>query len=374
MPHARSKTLANGEVRWYAAYRGADGCVHEQGGFASKRKAESEAHRLQLEAERGVFAAPLDARMSFANFVESHYRPAISGLEVTTQAGYDSVLRTHFLPRFGHLPMKGITPPMVQAWINEMGAEDGGARRLSARSVVKFHAVLHAVFALAVEQRVVTYNPCSASRLPKVVKKPKQIITPEQFDAIVEQIPSDHVMLVLLAIETGMRWGELTALRRCDIDTQNNLVLVRRATVEVAKRLSPSGEARFIKPYPKSGEQRDIQIEPATIQMLREHCLAFGIAPDNLLFTTRTGTILSRSTFRARVWIPAIEAAGLSCRVRFHDLRAAHISWLLAGGADVVTTMLRAGHKHLATTQEYVGTLPDSGDRALAALRKVRGR
>jgi len=67
-------------------------------------------------------------------------------------------------------------------------------------------------------------------------------------------------------------------------------------------------------------------------------------------------------------------ASGLDFHVRVHDLRHAHASWLLAGGADLKTVMERMGHTQIMTTQKYLHTLPDAQDKALAALESVRRR
>lgn len=58
----------------------------------------------------------------------------------------------------------------------------------------------------------------------------------------------------------------------------------------------------------------------------------------------------------------------------FHGLRAAHDAWLLAGGADLQVVKERLGHRQIAATQQYLGVIPDAGDRALAPFRKIRGR
>jgi integrase len=344
--------------------------MHEEGGFNSRREAEKIAHKREVEAERGIGASPRASRMTFERYVDDYYWPATEhNLEPTTRAAYQSYLRKHFRPRFGHLPMRRITRPVIQSWVNGVAASG-----LSPRSIVKYHALLHRIFEEAVRDQVIGFNPCAGVTLPKVVRKPKQIITPAQFDAIMAHVPARYRLFVLLGIETGMRWGELAALRRCDVDTSSDLVHVRRTAVEVPKRLSPTGEQRYIKDYTKNNEHRIVHIDAMTTQLIREHVLANGIAQDALLFTTTAGSIISRNTFRGRVWVPAVTAAELPQHVRFHDLRAAHISWILAGGADIVSTMERVGHRQMSTTQQYVGTLPDSGERALAAFRRVRDR
>jgi site-specific recombinase XerD len=67
-----------------------------------------------------------------------------------------------------------------------------------------------------------------------------------------------------------------------------------------------------------------------------------------------------------------VKDAKIEQKVTFHNLRAAHASWLLAGGADIIVVQDRLGHRQITTTRQYTGTLPDSGDRALAAFRKIR--
>ena len=78
--------------------------------------------------------------------------------------------------------------------------------------------------------------------------------------------------------------------------------------------------------------------------------------------------------FREKVWRPAVKKAGLKIPVRIHDLRHAHASWLLAGGADLQVVKQRLGHGSLRTTEKYLHTLPDADETALDALSKMRNR
>ena len=81
-----------------------------------------------------------------------------------------------------------------------------------------------------------------------------------------------------------------------------------------------------------------------------------------------------RLPFRTRVWRPAIAASGIDFDVRVHDLRHAHASWLLAGGADLKSVMDRMGHTQIQTTQKYLHTLDGADERALAAFHTIRNR
>src|SRR5947209_11072788 len=369
MAYAEKKTLKGGKVVYYAVYTGPDGRRRTAGSFPSKREAEKAADTQEKTISHGNWADPTESKMTFRDYVDPSSWPTTAHLEVSTRAAYRYYLAKHFLPTFGHRQMRLINPSLVQSWVNDVSAG-----KLAPRSVVKYHALLHKIFARALIDRVVPTNPCTHTELPKVVAKPKRIITVEQFDAILTHVPARYRTMVLLAIETGLRWGELVALRPCDIDFSARAVVVRRVLVEVAKKNSPTGERCFIKDYPKDDEQRSVSIDKTTGKLLREHMLEYSVRDTDLLFTSKAGTALSRNNFRTKYWNRAVRASALEQKVTFHNLRAAHASWLLAGGADIISVQERLGHRRVTTTQQYTGTLPDAGERALAAFRKIRYR
>jgi hypothetical protein len=90
--------------------------------------------------------------------------------------------------------------------------------------------------------------------------------------------------------------------------------------------------------------------------------------------TVTTDGHIPRSWFRANVWAPARTSAGLDDTVRVHDLRHAHASWLLAGGADIEVVKERLGHGSILTTQKYLHSLPEANDAAVDAFTKIRRR
>lgn len=83
---------------------------------------------------------------------------------------------------------------------------------------------------------------------------------------------------------------------------------------------------------------------------------------------------IPRRWFRDHIWRPAMTTAWLPGTVRPHDLRHAHASWLLAGGADLQYVRERLGHANITTTQQYLHTLEDTDDTALAAFASIRDR
>ena len=133
----------------------------------------------------------------------------------------------------------------------------------------------------------------------------------------------------------------------------------------------------IVKDYPTDNEFRTLRVSETLLTRIARRIEQLGLGRDDLIFAsteTAGGNPISRNTFRTRVWLPALQRSGIDFHVRVHDLRHAHASWLLAGGADLKTVMERMGHAQIMTTQKYLHTLPDADDKALAAFEAVRQR
>ncbi|MEO6204245.1 MAG: site-specific integrase [Mycobacteriales bacterium] len=371
MAFAKKRIGAGGKVSFTAVYLDPDGRERSAGTFDGKREAEKAARRAQNAVESAEWIDPVDGKLTFERYVEDYWWPSRQ-LELTTRAAYRSYLDKHFLPYFGKRPMSSITPTVVEAWIAK--ALVGG---LSAASVRKYHSMLKTIFQRAVRDRVLLTNPCAATELPKAVRTPRTIPTPEQFERLIGEVPPRWRLMILVEIETGLRWGELVALRPASIDFLRRLVHVRETVVEVSRKISPTGQRMQFKAYPKNDQHRTLTIGQPLVDLLAAHIVERELGSDDLLFPSslRPGAgPVSRNTFRTKVWLPALERAGLDFHVRIHDLRHAHASWLLAGGADLKAVMERMGHSQLMTAQRYLHALPDADERALAAFERIRSR
>jgi integrase len=371
MSYAKKRTGAGGKITYTAVYLDPDGRERSAGTFEGKREAERAARRAQNAVEVAEWIDPVDGKLTFERYVEDYWWPSRQ-LELTTRAAYRSYLDKHFLPYFGKRPMNSITPTVVEAWIAKALREG-----LSAASVRKYHSMLKTIFQRAVRDRVLLTNPCAATELPKAVRKPRTIPTPEEFDRLISEIPKRWRLMMLVEIETGLRWGELVALRPGSIDFLRRQIHVRETVVEVSRKISPTGERMQFKAYPKNDQHRTLVVGQQLIELLSADIRARELARDALLFPSslKEGTRpVSRNTFRTKTWLPALGRAGLDFHVRVHDLRHAHASWLLAGGADLKAVMERMGHSQLLTAQRYLHTMPDADEQALAAFERIRSR
>jgi integrase len=138
--------------------------------------------------------------------------------------------------------------------------------------------------------RRIAHNPCADTDLPKVVPARQRIITPAQFETLLAAVPDRYRILVLSAIETGMRWGELAALRPRHLDLTAGVVRVQETIVEVSKKDSPTGQRMIVKAYPKDNEPRTMRISTTLTEALDQRIRDLGLTEDALLFgSTRAG-------------------------------------------------------------------------------------
>jgi len=116
-------------------------------------------------------------------------------------------------------------------------------------------SILNSIFTTALNDQVTYIHPCRGVKIPTVPTTPRAIITPEQFDAIYGALPdADAQLLVETAIESGLRWGELTELRVSDLDSASRMLTVSRKVIELNREFHPDGKRLLVKHYPKDKE------------------------------------------------------------------------------------------------------------------------
>ncbi|HZL06852.1 MAG TPA: hypothetical protein VFE45_15785 [Coriobacteriia bacterium] len=236
----------------------------------SERQAERAAHRSESTVETGAWISSAAGRVTFRDYVQQVWLPS-RHVEVSTMAGYRSYLDKHFLPFFGDRPMAEILPSFVQDWVTAAVASG-----LSATSVRKYHVMLHSVFKRAVRDRVILTNPCEAIELPKVPPRKARILAPEEYDRLASEIPDWFQVLVMTDIETGLRWGELIALRPRHIDFLRKTISVEQTIVEVSRKHSPTGERMIVKDYPKDNEFRTLRVSETLLTRRVRNSLSLG--------------------------------------------------------------------------------------------------
>lgn len=255
----------------------------------------------------------------------------------------------HLLPEFGDQSLEAITSERVDAYRARLVAEG----KLSARTINKTLIVMGPVFRRAQRVYGLPYNPVRGiERQPDKRSGDIDVLAPAEVEALAEAAASEQdAALFRVAAFTGLRLGELRALRWSDIDFTKRLLHVRRDYT--ANTLG----------VPKSGKVRSVPLIDQAARALdglsrREHF----IDPDDLVFIGEAGGYFDESALRRRLRI-ALDQAKLK-PIRFHDRR--HTFGTIAVQAfplsDVRAYM---GHTDIATTMIYVHHVPqaDAADR-----------
>jgi integrase len=174
-----------------------------------------------------------------------------------------------------------------------------------------------------------------------------------------EAVAPRYRALVLLGAFTSLRWGELCALRRTDIDLAARTVRVQRTLTELQRGGLAFGP-------PKSDAGTRLVVFPKLITPALSGHLANFVATqaDALIFTAPSGVLLRRSNFRRRVWLPAIAAAHLP-PIHFHDLRQTGNHLTANSGANLRELMARMGHSSTRAALVYLH-LTDERQREIA--------
>ena len=182
------------------------------------------------------------------------------------------------------MKMRDIGPGQVREWITALKARGVSPRRIEYSK----SSVLGAIFTAALDDGVIVAHPSRRVVTDPVPRKPRRILTAAQFDAVYAALPdSDAQLLVETAVETGLRWGELTELRARDIDFATGLLTVSRAVIAVSRKHHSSGGRFWVKNYPKDKEYRQLRMSDQIVRKLSEHVTAHGLEAGDLLFARR---------------------------------------------------------------------------------------
>ena len=272
---------------------------------------------------------------------------APEGITPKTAERYRQLADQQEIPHLGAVARQKRRPAQVKDWhatLLARGGKDG--RPLGARTVGHAHRVLHRALARAVEAEIVSRNVASAIRPPKVEYKEMEILDAAQMADVLVKI-ADHTLhpVAALALATGLRRGELLALRWGDVDLDGATLRVERSLEETSAGL------RFKMPKTRHG-RRNVSLPRSAVHVMRAHrtkqlelrlALGQGRAPgDAMVFSRLDGSPLSPDNL-SRDWRRLVIARKLP-KVSFHALRHSHASALIAAGLDVVSVSRRLGH------------------------------
>jgi integrase len=274
----------------------------------------------------------------------------LTGVEDDTRNRYRQQLQ-QIVGDLGDPPVAGVSSQMVGEWVNTCLSAGWAPKTVANYHGIWFSAMQHAcVIGLRGD------NPCAGTRLMRRRGRAEvcRFLTEHEFGQLRAAAPRDSEALLVTAVGTGLRWGELTALHAGDLVTYAGAPALH---VKRAWKKADDGSLRLGAPKTRSSTRSVTLAEPIAARL---HEICAGKGPGDLIFTAPRGGHWSQPTFYRRRWVPILEAAGRqdgNRRLRFHDLRHTHAAWLISAGVPLPVVQHRLGHASITTTVDLYGGL-----------------
>ncbi len=321
------------------------------------------------EVEQGSLIPGKDHRLgAFLDHWLEHIRRR--ALKISTYLRYRDILDVHILPRLGHLSLRNLAPEHLERFYARK-MEEG----LSERTIHIMHTIMHQALALAVKRRLIATNVCDEVDLPRVPTYEARTFSKEEARAFLRAVKGTRFeVLFTVALLTGMRRGELLALRWEDINWEEGSIHVRRTVNRYGK-----GQGYVISDTKTAASRRKILFPPLVRDLLTRHReqqitlrerAQKTWQEQGLVFSSRVGTIINPN-YVGEELRAVLERAHLP-RMRFHDLRHSTATLLLGEGVHPKVVQELLGHSTIRMTLDtYSHVLPSLHQEAVYKLQAV---
>ena len=311
--------------------------------------------------------------MSLGEFLELWLAHMRERVRATTYEGYDCLLRCHVPPDLRKLSLTALTPLRLQRVYAELLARGDGRRALSAGTVLNLHLVLTQSFGQAVRWQLLTSNPAAGAQPPRPRRSQPFSVSPELLDRLIAAATGTPLEPpVAIAAATGMRRGEILALRWGDLSDDLSLAHVRaslqatRAGLaferpKTARSRRAIALPQFLRPFLE--RQRRAQAE-------QQERLGEAWQRSDLVVTRNDGSPVNPDSLSS-AWRRLLRKHALP-PVRFHDLRHAHATLMLLQGVHPKVVSERLGHASVGITLDtYSHVLPSLQSQAVEAFDRL---
>ncbi len=291
----------------------------------------------------------------FRSFVQEWEAQAHPTLKYATQEHYKYIVNSHLLPVFGNVQLRLISRESIQMFLADKIKEG-----LSWRTVKHCRTTLGTILGTAEFWGYIEDNPVRKTRLPRRGPQPERtLLSPEQLYSLLLRLPDPSRSLVWLLVLTGLRIGELLALRWQDVDLNTGILRVRRTLYE----------GHFDEPKTRSSN-RAVPLSAKGVQIL-SNMRPQAADPDALVFRTKKGTPLCRRNLTNRQLVPVCEELKIP-KIQWHSLRHANATLLDAVGTPLGTVQSLLGHASPEITRgTYLHSLPAGAKEAVQKVEDL---
>jgi integrase len=346
----------------------------------TRQEAADQLARALSDLGRGLFVAPhkLTVGEWLNTWLREYKQPRVRPL---TFDNYERVIRCHLIPALGHIPLQDLRPQHVQRFYNEK--RQAGMAENTLRVL---HVVLHMALMQALRNQLVTRNVSEATEPPSGKSRPPRPLTLAQIGQLLAAIADDRLYpAILLGFATGLRRGELLALRWQDVNLEAGLIQVRQKLVRVSVHdAAAPRRTRLVFQEPKTEQsRRTLPIHADVVETLRQHkarqaeeklLMGQGYEDHGLVFCGANGRPLDPVNFY-RHFLTLLRRVGLP-RSRVHDIRHAFATTMRELGESPKTVQTMLGHASIKTTLDIYSHVSldlekQAAARLNAALREA---
>jgi integrase len=324
----------------------------------TEREAIRKKNEMLRELEQGTLATGPQRKLG--EYLEDWLENVQKGqLRISSYVKYKKNIK-YVVAELGDVWLQKLTPEQVQRFYTRLGKkkEDGG-KGLSSKTVHEVHGVLHLALKNAVRWNYVSRNVCDLVESPRIVSREPTPLTLEQARAFLESVRQHRLeVLLTLTVVTGMRRGELVALRWSSVDLNRKTLLVLH-TVDYIPKYG------YVETEPRTAAgKRMINLPDFLIDMLKQHRtrlleqqLKMGETWENreLVFPDLHGGYFNPG-YLDKLFTRLLREAGVS-RMHFHDLRHSAATILLSMGVNIKVIQQLSGHSDIAITLRVYGHL-----------------
>jgi integrase len=353
---------------------------HWQSVKGTKQRAEKELAAIINNLESGLYVKP--TKTTLAAFLEQWLHDYVStNTAPKTSERYAQIVRLHLIPNLGSIPLIQLRPEHLQSYYASALANGriNGNGGLSAQTVTHHHRLLSEALNHAVKWGIIARNIATAVDPPRPEKKEITTLAPDDFPLLLAEAQKlerssefPYYIFFFTALHTGMRRGELLALRWCDIDLDLANIYVNRSLQSLR-----GGSLVFREPKTPRA-RRLVAMTPSLAIELSKHKgsqaamrLLFGktLQHDDLLFCHPDGSPINPNTV-SPAFAKIARRAGLT--LRLHDLRHTHATLMLKSGVHPKIVSERLGHATVAFTLDtYSHVVPGLQEAAAKAFDEV---
>lgn len=342
--------------RWQIRYPGPDGRTRTgTETYATKTVAERALVLVEGQLVRGDWVDPERAKVKLSDYGDRWIaqRP---GLRPRTVQLYRYLFARHIGPYLGNAPLGKLSTALIREWRAEL-LEKGVSQTVTAKA----YRLLRAILMTAVnEDHILPRNPCRVPGADKEDPEERPVLTLPEVFKLADLMPERFRVLLLVVTFASLRYGELVALERCDIDTDTGTIRVRQAFNELR------GQGMVLGPPKSRAGRRTVSVPTMILPELREHLAKYvGDEPSALVFTGPKNAPIRRGNFNKLVkWHEAVAKIG-KVGLHLHDLRHTGNTLAAGTGASTRDLMARMGHDSMNAAIIYQHATRDA-DKAIA--------